>query len=275
MGQPAFPSPRCATACLIVALAGAAPAATAAENSDELALKLSNPVARLISVPFQYNADFGLGPNDDSRQILVVQPVIPFEINDNWNLITRIITPVILNTPTPSGRGTDAGLGDMTPTFFLSPAKPSANGVIWGVGPVFLLPTASDAILGSEKWGLGPSAVVLRQSGAWTYGMLVNHVWSVAGKDSRADVSNTFMQPFVSYALGQGRTVGFGSETSYNWEAPGGRRFNVPLAVNYSQIMPVGSQLISLTGGVRYYAETPGDGPDWGVRFTVTLLFPR
>ena len=257
----------------VIALLVAARAAHCEESADELAKKLSNPVAAMISVPFQYNADFGIGSSDGDRQTLNIQPVIPSSISENTTLITRVIAPVTYQHNIAGDSGDDFGLGDITPTFFLSPKKPGPGGLIWGAGPVFLLPTATDDNLASEKWGIGPSVVLLKQiEGGWTYGALVNHIWSVAGSSNRADISSTFLQPFLSKGLGKGRTLGVNFESTYDWERS---TWNIPLNLTYTKVTKLGGQLVSYGGGVRYYFETPGDGPDWGVRLIVTLLYPK
>jgi len=173
--------------------------AVAAENEDSLAQKLQNPVANLISVPIQNNWDFGIGSANAMRYTANVQPVIPFKLNDDLNLITRTIVPIIHAESPVAGGSSISGMGDIVQSFFLSPAKPTASGIIWGAGPVFLYPSASDNRLGTEKFGLGPTAVLLRQQGPWTYGGLVNHIWSVTGNKQRSDVSATFLNPFLSF----------------------------------------------------------------------------
>ena len=242
-------------------------------RADELAKKLANPVASLISVPFQYNFDYGYGSDDGSKNTINIQPVIPTSISDDWNLITRVILPVVYQDDVLGNSGSQFGLGDTTPTLFFSPKEPTRGGLIWGVGPVFLLPTATDELLGGEKWGIGPSVVMLKQTTAGlTYGILANHIWSVAGDDDRADISNTFLQPFVSKALGKGRTITFNTESSYNWEDS---QWTVPLNLQYTVVKRWGKQLVSFGGGGRVFLETPDGGPDWGLRLIVTLLYPR
>lgn len=250
-----------------------APLAFAEDSADELAKKLSNPVAALVSVPLQLNGDFNYGSENGTRANLTIQPVIPTSISEDWNLITRVIIPITSQNDLFGDSGHQFGLGDTTPSFFFSPKAPTASGWIWGVGPVFLLPTATNDLLGTGKYGIGPTAVVLKQTASgWTYGALVNQIWSVGGLSSRADVSSTFLQPFVSKALGHGRTLTFNFESTYDWE---NKQWSVPFNAQYSKVMKWGDQLVSLSGGVRYWAETPGQGPDWGVRFVLTLLFPK
>jgi hypothetical protein len=175
--------------CLI--LGSTATAGYAQENADVLAKQLSNPVASLISVPLQYNVDFDVGSEDGTKQTLNIQPVIPASLSDDWNLITRVIVPVVDQDDVFGDSGHQFGFGDTTPTFFFSPKKSTAGGWILGFGPVFLLPTATDDLLGADKWGIGPSALALKQTETgWTYGALVNHIWSVAGDDD-APISAT------------------------------------------------------------------------------------
>jgi hypothetical protein len=250
---------------------GAAPSDEQAKAA-ELAKELQNPIASLISVPIQNNWDFGIGPADAMRYYVNVQPVIPFSLTAEWNLITRTIIPVIYaESPVPGGDN-KAGLGDIVQSFFFSPKEPTSGGWIVGVGPVFLYPSATDRALGAEKFGLGPTAVVLKQQSGWTYGMLINHIFSVAGNSSRADVSATFMQPFVTYTTKTFTTFGFNTETTYDWKNHQG---TVPLNWTVQQLLKIGPQPIAFQLGVRYYAEKPEGGPDWGLRFATTLLFPQ
>ena len=226
-------------------------------------------------MPFQFNTDFGLGAEGDGeRYYLNVQPVIPISLSEDWNLISRTIVPVIWQRdvlPFPF-EDEQFGLGDTVQSLFLSPVQPGPAGIIWGAGPVFLVPTATDELLGSVKFGLGPTAVALKQSGPWTYGILANHIWSVAGEGSRDDVSSTFVQPFVSRAFGRGITGTVNLESTYDWEHD---QWTIPLNVGVSKVTRIGRQPISFQAGLRYYFETPEGGPDWGARFTVTPLFPR
>lgn len=247
----------------------------AQENSAELAKQLANPVAVLTSVPIQANYDKNIGPNDDGSIWRVnIQPIIPFQMSQDWNIISRTIVPLIDQNNVPlSGMG-KTGVGDVVQSLFFSPTKPTAGGMIWGVGPVLMLPTATSSSLGSEKWGIGPTAIGLKQVGPWTYGFLTNHIESVAGKGSRADVSLTMMQPFASYIIDKTKTTfSVTSETTYDWEA---RKLAVPLNLTVSQMMKIGSQIFQVAGGVRYWVDSPSNGPeDWGLRLQLTFLFPK
>ena len=262
---------RSAMGALAVAATLSSSFASAQESADELARKLSNPVAALISVPMQYNVDFDIGPENGTKHYLNVQPVIPHSLSEHLNLITRVIVPVIHQDDVFGDSGSQFGLGDINPSFFFSPKEP-VGGWILGAGPVFLLPTATDELLGSEKWGAGPTVLALQQTPeGWTYGALVNHIWSFAGDDDRNEISNTFIQPFLSRQFAGGRTITVNLESSYDWI---GEHWNVPVNLGYSKVTKWGSQMLSWQGGVRHFIETPGEGPEWGLRATLTLLFP-
>ncbi len=247
--------------------------ATCALNAQEadLAQKLANPISDLISLPIQSNLDFGVGPGDGTIWRTNIQPVIPFDITEHWNLISRTILPVIDQEGLAvAGDSLDAfGLGDITQSFFLSPKQSSP---IWGVGTVLLIPTATDELLGTEKFGLGPTAVVLKQNGPWTYGALANHLWDVAGDSNRDSINATFLQPFISYILPTHTTLSVNTEASYDWS---NSQWTIPLNFQISQMFKIGDQPMQAFIGARYYAEKPANGPDWGLRFGLTFLFPK
>jgi len=247
--------------------------AHAQQSAEDLAKSLSNPVADLVSVPFQYNYDQKIGAGDDGdRHTLNIQPVVPFSLSDDWNLISRTILPVISQDDVV-GNGSQSGTGDIVQSLFFSPKEPTSNGWIWGFGPVFLLPTGSEDELTADKWGVGPTGVVLRQQGPWTYGTLFNHIVDVAGEDDRSDISSTFVQPFLSYTTPKWVSYTLNSETTVDWE---NHDSQVPINAIVSKVLPIGGQLFSVGGGLRYWAKSMDNGPEGlGVRLQVTALFPK
>lgn len=241
-------------------------------EAAELAKELQNPIASLISVPFQNNFDFGAGPTGDGFQYKVnIQPVLPISLSQDWNLIARTILPIVYQENIV-GTSSQSGLADTLESLFFSRALPTKSGWVWGAGPVLMLPTATDDLLGTEKWGAGPTAILLKQEKGWTYGALVNHIWSFAGESGRVDVNATFLQPFVSYTTKTFTSFALNTESTYDWQ---GHQWTVPANIMVQQLMKIGSQPVAFQVGYRYYAEKPDGGPEWGLRFAVTFLFPK
>jgi len=244
------------------------------QDDADLAKKLANPVASLISVPIQANYDTNIGANEEGSVWRInIQPVIPMKLNDRWNLISRTILPLIDQQDIPIAGSGASGLGDIVQSLFFSPAAPTSGGLIWGAGPVLLLPIATDAALGSEKLGIGPTVVVLKQQGPLTLGALANHIISVAGDEDRGDINATFLQPFLTYITKTKTTLAVNTETTYDWE---NEAWSVPLNFNVLQLLKVGPQIIQVGVGARYWVESPDGGPqNWGARAQLTLLFPK
>ena len=254
---------------------GASLAASArAETDAQLALQLSNPVAALISLPFQFSQERNIGSaRDGSRTVLNIQPVVPFSLDADWNIISRTIVPVVWQDNIFPGAGSQSGVGDIVQSVFFSPKAPTAGGLIWGAGPVFLVPTGSNDLLTTGKWGAGPTGVVITQQGPWTVGALANHIWSFAGDSNRADVNATFLQPFVTYTTRTATTFVLNVESTYDWD---GRQWTVPINTGVSQVLRLGNQLVQVGAFARYWADSPDRGPHgWGLRLSATFLFPR
>ncbi len=247
------------------------PAGGAGGGDAELAKKLSNPVADLISVPLQFNYNEPYGPKDASNVTVNIQPVVPFNITEDWNLISRTILPVIYQGSPADTIDSEFGLGDITQWLFFSPVKP-VGGWILGAGPVALIPTATDDELGSDQLGFGPTVVALRQHDGWTYGVLANHIWGVNDPGDNTRVNATFVQPFLSYTWKTATTLTLNAESTYDWTED---ELTLPFNLMLAQVVRVGKLPMSLQIGGRYYADAPDDGPEWGLRFALTFLFPK
>ena len=249
-------------------------------SAEDVAKKLANPVAAMISVPIQANYQPNMGIDDKGSQWLTnVQPVIPLSLNDDWNIISRTIIPLVSKDTGIPGEDRINSVGDIVQSAWLSPTSPTDSGWIWGVGAAALIPT--DTQISSEKWGIGPTGLALKQDGPWTYGGLFNHLWSFAGSDINDPISGdvlnnvnqTFMQPFLTYITPQSVTFALNTESTYDWER---EQWTVPINFAVTKVMKIGNQLISVGGGVTYWAEAPENGPEgFGVRLLLVLIFPK
>ena len=255
------------------AAAAAPPAAAEGTDNAELAKKLSNPIADLVSLPFQFNWENGIGPLDLTRYILNIQPVMPFSLNKKTNMIVRVIAPIVSQPAPPVPGGVAAsGVSDVLTSFFFSPTK---SAVVWGIGPVVSVPSTTVPTLGTEKWSAGPTAVVLKQEGGLTYGALVNQVWSFAGNASREDVSQMFLQPFVAYTTKDAWTYTIQSESTGNWKIDGDGRWNVPINGLVAKLSTFGTFPASYQLGGGYFVVHPDNGATWKIRATITVLMPH
>ena len=239
-------------------------------ETDELARAVQNPVASLISVPFQNNTNFNFGPREKTQNVLNIQPVWPFELTADWNLITRTIVPVISQPAFTPSQDRENGLGDTVFSAFLSPRD--SGQWLWGAGPALLLPTSTDDRLGAGEWGAGPSAVFLTMRGPWVVGSLFSNVWSFT--DDK-DVNLFTWQPFVNYNMDGGWYLTSSPIVTANWEADSDDTWTVPFGGGIGKVFRIGNQPMNVSAASYYNVEKPDFGADWQMRLQIQFLFPK
>ena len=243
-----------------------------AQSDAELAKRLINPFSTLIRVPVELDYDRRIGPaNGGKAWSLAVQPLIPFALEGDWDIISRTILQFTAQQEVFPGAGRQTGLGDTLQSFFFSPRHESREDISWGVGPAFLLPTATNDMLGAKKWGVGPTGGVFHDSGPWTVGILANHLWSVAGSGA-TPISSTFLQPQLSYTTDSAWSYTLQTEATYDWK---GRQWSVPLEASVAKLVRIGGEQVNFELGAHRWAASTDSGPKgWGWSFTTTFLFP-
>ena len=250
-------------------------AARAEMSPEELAKLAQNPIGNLVSVPFQNNTNFNYGPLEKTQDVLNIQPVYPIHVNDDWNVITRTIIPLLWQPALYPGQGSTFGLSDIQFSAFLSPANP--QGLIWGVGAIAQLPTNTDDVLGNDRWGLGPTAVVLKleKGNPWVYGVLVNNIWSVTHSNGSPPINQMLVQPFLNYNFAGGTYLTSSPIITANWQADSGDTWTIPLGGGAGHIFHLGKLPVNTQLAGYYNVETPKYGPDWQLRFQVQFMFPK
>jgi hypothetical protein len=242
-------------------------------NLQALVTAALNPVAKMMKVPFQNDFDFGVGPNQVTQYTLNIEPIVPFTLNEDWNLITRTVIPIISEPSAGPGQASVAGLGDINPSIFLSPAAKGRH-QFWGIGPTFTFPTGTSPQLTSGQWSLGPSAVYMATPGQWMLGVFANQQWSVGGWGDR-NVNSTYIQPMLIYHLPKGWYLTSIPVITANWEADSGNRWTVPVGGGAGKIVKLGKVPLNLQLQAFYNVKRPHDSPDWQLRFQILFLFPK
>lgn len=245
----------------------------AEQSATDLAKQTQNPIADLISVPFQYNTFFETGPKGKTQNTLLVQPVIPFNLNDEWNFIARPIIPLLEQPPLAAGQDRNHGLGNIQFQGFFSPRK--SKDWIWGFGPYLEFPTNSgpDGRFGSDNWSAGPAFVALQTKGPWVYGGLVTHLWSYYGDDP--EVNLTAFQPFINYNMKDGWYLSTAPIITANWSADSSQRWTIPIGGGIGKVHKFGKQPVNISLRAYHNLQSPRTGSDWQLQFQIQFLFPK
>ncbi len=248
--------------------------AALADDTEALAKAAQNPIANMISLPFQNNTTVNAGPEKQTQNVLNIQPVLPVKLDDDWNLITRTILPVISQPPFAPDQDRVNGIGDTQVELFVSPGKPGK--LIWGVGPILQLPTNSNDALGTKKWGIGPAAVLLKSEGHWLYGVVANNVWSFAGPGDAASINQMLIQYFINYNFAEGWYATSSPDITANWKADSNDRWTLPIGGGIGKIFKIGDQAMNGQVQAFYNVVSPDNvGGNWTIRVQLQFLFPK
>lgn len=241
-------------------------------SASDLAKAAQNPIASMISLPIQSNIDFDWGPNGDTFAVTNIQPVLPFTLNDDWNLVTRTILPIVSQPGVTPDQSRKWGTSDTLITAFFVPNDSGAW--TWGVGPMVQLPTTSNSRLGKDEWGAGISAVALTMPGRWVLGGLISNLWGISEAPGNEINSFTF-QPFVNYNFNKGWYFTFSPIISANWEADNGQKWTVPFGGGIGKIFKIGKQAMNAQAHYYYNLEKPDITGDWSIRLQLQFMFPK
>lgn len=245
-----------------------------AQSTGDIAKQAQNPIASMISVPFQNNTTFGVGEHSDPANSLLIQPVVPLTLNSDWNLITRTIIPIVTEPALAPGLGSTTGMGDAQLALYFSPSRPT-HGVIWGLGPAFTFASATDRSLGSGKDSVGLSTAILTIKGPWLIGTLMTDVVSVGGQEDRKSVHSFLMQPFVDYNFSHGWYLASSPIITADWRASSGNKWTVPIGGGGGKILRIGKQAVNAYIQAFDNVVRPHEAGNWTLRVQVQLLFPR
>ena len=280
-------------------------------SQAQIAKLMDNPVGNLVAVFFQYDYTQFKGPRIDTKVVhkLQIIPMFPINLGSDWNLINRVVFP-FLSVPVNKGFGKcmgaapgsilascpnfpslladpfdrTTGFSDLTYVGLASPKKPikieSTGGkVIWGIGPTSMFPTASQDVLGTGKFSLGPSAVVGYLGREWLFGIFPQHWWSVGGESKRADVNLTNIQYFLYYVppwdpKAQWR-IGMSPTVSIDWKAKGDK-LTFPVGLGIERMFAIGQLPVFIQLEVAYSVIHPEDkvGSRWNFRLNIIPVIP-
>ena len=241
------------------------------DPEEDLARKSQNPVSNLMSVPFQYNVYSGGALGNSTMSVLNIQPVIPHQLSKDWNLITRIIVPLMSS---PTATGTVSGTGDSNMSFFFSPNKPGEITV--GFGPIVQLPTAGNEALGTQTWGIGPTAVIVKMHKQWVYGAMANYITSFGNSPTGRRTDQLLVQPFFNYNFphAKGLSVSYAPQITADFTRAPGDQWTLPVGLMVTQIFQIGKQPVSVSIGGFKNVIRPANAPEWNFRFVMTFMFP-
>jgi hypothetical protein len=244
------------------------PVPTNSQSLQDLAKEVLNPFAGSIKVPIQFTGGFGVGPRRNFGESLNVEPAIPFSLTSDWDLIVR---PNVNLTYAPNPNA-QFGLQDFQTSLFLTPSKTSDW--IWGIGPIFQVPSATSDRLGSGRWSAGPTAALVYSEGPWFNAILTYQLMSFAGNRSRGSVNQTYIETLISYNFESGWTVQCDPQMTFDWTADSANGWTIPMGADIGKTFQVGGRTISWQVGAYDYLKYPDGAPEWIVRAQVTFLFP-
>ncbi len=261
------------------------PTADGAKSLSDLNKKLTNPVSSIWSIQFQEN-NFRVspGPGEGGRWStnLILQPVMPVSINDDWNLITRPVLPLFVSQAHPevghpSDPGRSTAFGDITLLNLISPGPSLVGQWLLGLGPSWIFPTAPSDFTGQGKYQVGPAALVGYLSDKWIVGALVQDWWSYGGKGGRSETSSMNLQPIAAYFLPDGWSVGYSGNILANWEAERGSNvWTIPIGAQVSKVQKFGKLPIKFALGLQWFPIQPEQyGQDWNVQIQITPVVPK
>lgn len=265
--------PKLYTSSLAILLSLIAPQLVANEADQELAKKSQNPIGAIISVPFENNTEFDVGPEEGTVNVLNIKPAIPLNLNENWNLINRGVIPVIYQEERFAGEGSESGLGNITYQAFLTPAQPGK--LLWGIGPAITLPTATDDRFGPDQYTAGPAIILLAKPGPWLFGALIQNSWDFAGDNDEEDFNSLSFQYFINYNFPSGWYLTSTPTISANWEESSDDRWTIPLGGGVGKLVRFGKQPVDMRIQTFYNVESPDNSADWTIQAQVKFLFPK